>query len=355
MNMRPSMGENNLPLYNQFDRPTLEKHIKSSGEERRVLSFYRYVHIDMPQDLRDKLYLDWRDLGVLGRVYVATEGVNAQISVASDNLDAFLDSLESYFPHMPIKFSLDDTPDAFIKLIVRLKKKLVADGLEDSSFDTSNVGKHLSAREFNEALDQPDTIVVDVRNHYESEVGHFDGAICPDVCSFREELPVIRDMLEDKKDKKILLYCTGGIRCEKTSAWLKHHGFQDVNQLHGGIINYVQQVKSEGLENKFIGKNFVFDERLGERVTEDVIANCHVCGEKSDDHTNCKWQACHILLIMCNSCRERLDGCCSEDCMEKTRLSADEQKRLRKIDSGKVPGFFKGKRKPEKVYSNSTI
>ena len=112
-----------------------------------------------------------------------------------------------------------------------------------------------------------------------------------------------------KEDKKILLYCTGGMRCEKTSAYLKHEGFEDVNQLHGGIIDYARQIEAENLENNFIGKNFVFDERRGERVSDDIISSCHQCGESCDNHTNCNYLDCNLLFIQCDSCKSEFENC----------------------------------------------
>ena len=202
--------------------------------------------------------------------------------------------------------------------------------MEDGTNDVTNVGNHLSAKEFNDAMENPETIVVDMRNHYESEVGHFKGAICPDADTFREELPMIINELEELKDKKVLLYCTGGIRCEKASAYLKHKGFKDVNQLHGGIIDYTKQVNEQGLENKFIGKNFVFDERLGERITDDIISECHQCGEPCDEHTNCANDDCHLLFIQCKKCQEKYDGCCTPECQEIAALPIEKQRELRK-------------------------
>ena len=133
-------------------------------------------------------------------------------------------------------------------ILIKIKDKIVADGLDDSSFDVTDTGKHLSANEFNQAMKAPNTIVVDMRNQYESEVGHFQGAICPDADTFREELPMVKDQLKGKEDKKILLYCTGGIRCEKASAYLKHNGFKDTNQLHGGIIEYKNEIEKKGIK-----------------------------------------------------------------------------------------------------------
>lgn len=176
----------------------------------------------------------------------------------------------------------------------------------------------------------PETIVVDLRNHYESEVGHFKGAVLPDADTFRDELPMVIDMLKDKKDKKILLYCTGGIRCEKASAFFKHEGFEDVNQLNGGIIHYARQVKAEGLDSRFIGKNFVFDDRMGERITEDIISSCHQCGQPCDTHVNCANDDCHLLFIQCEKCAQKMNGCCTPTCKEISLMPIESQRELRK-------------------------
>ena len=315
-------------LHNIYDRETLEKKVAAEDFERVTISFYRYVHISEPEALRSQLYREWAEFNCLGRIYLAKEGIHAQMSIPEANYKSFLENLEGHFPQMPIKVAVEENKPSFIKLNVKVKKKILADGQDDGSYDVSNVGKHLSAKEFNEAMDQEGTIVVDIRNAYESEVGHFENALCPDVDSFSEELPVVKEMLEGKEDSKILLYCTGGIRCEKTSAWLKHQGYNDVNQLHGGIIDYVRQVKDQELECKFIGKNFVFDERLGERVSDEVIAHCHVCGEASDDQYNCSWQGCHTLFVCCPSCHEKQEGCCTPECQETLKKPEDVKKEL---------------------------
>ena len=136
---------------------------------------------------------------------------------------------------IPLKIAVEDDGKSFFKLMIKVREQIVADGLPIDEYDVTNVGEHLNAREWNKALEQG-AIVVDMRNHYESEIGHFENAICPQSETFRDELPEVKVMLKGKENKKVLLYCTGGIRCEKTSAYLKHHGFEDVNQLHGGII-----------------------------------------------------------------------------------------------------------------------
>ncbi len=137
---------------------------------------------------------------------------------------------------------------------------------------------------------------------------------------------MVADMLEEQKDKHIVMYCTGGIRCEKASAFLKYKGFPNVYQLDGGIIEYARQVEREGIRNKFIGKNLVFDERLGERISDDVVATCHLCGTPCDTHTNCANDACHLLFIQCSTCAEDYAGCCSVLCKDFNALPAEEKK-----------------------------
>ncbi len=319
-------------LQNRVNKKELKKRIQEETILRTTVSFYRYVIIENPAELRNQLFELWQELNILGRIYVAHEGINAQMSVPETRWNDFIEALyrDLRFKDVPLKIAVEDNGKSFYKLTVKVRPKIVADGLNDDAFDVTNVGNHLTARQFNEAMAQPGTIVVDMRNHYESEVGKFKGAITPDADTFREELPQVIEELKDKKDQKILMYCTGGVRCEKASAYLKHHGFTDVNQLHGGIIDYVRQIKAEGLPSEFIGKNFVFDERVGERITEDVIAYCHQCGAPCDTHVNCANDDCHLLFIQCPACAEKMKGCCTPECMHIASLPAEEQRALRK-------------------------
>ncbi len=318
-------------LHNKYDRDTLQRMLDEDPRPRTTISFYRYVVLENVEELRDELYEEWNALGMLGRIYIAEEGVNAQISIPSENVDKLRVALDArpYFQDIPFKIAVEDDGRSFLKLAIKIKDQIVADGLTPEEYDVTNVGNHLSAEEFNEALDQDGTIVIDMRNHYESEVGHFEGAMLPEAETFKEELPMVLDKLKGKEDAKVLMYCTGGIRCEKASAYLKHHGFKDVNQLHGGIIDYARQIKAEGLESKYVGKNFVFDERLGERITEDVIAECHQCGEPCDVHVNCKNVGCNLLFIQCEACAGKYDGCCTPDCKDVAAMSEEDQKKLR--------------------------
>jgi len=320
-------------LINRKNKFQLIEDLKNESFKRKTCSFYRYVYIKDPQLFRDTLLKEWSKYKILGRVYIAKEGINAQISVPGYLWNEFILSLDSYkeFSSMHIKNAIIESNDSFIKLIVRVKNKLVADGLNEAKYNFENVGKHLSAKEFNSAIEDPNSIVVDMRNYYESEVGHFENAVCPDVSTFREALPKVRKKLASKKYNKILLYCTGGIRCEKASAYLIHHGFKDVNQLNGGIIEYVHQIKKNKLNSKFIGKNFVFDNRMNESITDDIISYCHQCDSPSSKHTDCNNKACHILFIQCKKCSKKYVGCCSVECKKIAALPIEQQRTLRKI------------------------
>ncbi len=321
-----------MALHNRINKRELKKKLMEETFKRVTVSFYRYVLINDPAELRNNLYLVFDKLGIFGRIYLAKEGINAQISVPEMNWESFLKVIndDTRFSNIPLKIAVEDDGKSFYKLTIKVRNKIVADGLNDNSFDVTNVGTHLNAEEFNKALEMPETVVVDMRNHYESEVGRFEKAICPEADTFRDELPMVLDILKDKKDKKVLLYCTGGVRCEKASAYLKHHGFQDVNQLHGGIIDYARQIKSKGIDSKFKGKNFVFDERVGERITDDVLSSCHQCGQPCDEHVNCANDDCHLLFIQCNECAEKMKGCCTPECIAISELPIEEQRKLRK-------------------------
>ncbi|MCA6066777.1 rhodanese-related sulfurtransferase [Chryseobacterium sp. RG1] len=322
-----------MQLYNTLSAEERAQLIDEAGKERLTLSFYAYAKIQDPKKFRDDLFIAWNALDALGRIYVAHEGINAQMSVPADQFDAFRETLEVYdfMKGIRLNVAVEQDNHSFLKLTIKVRNKIVADGLNDETFDVTNKGIHLKAQEFNDMLEDPNTIVVDFRNHYESEVGHFEGAITPDVENFRESLPIINDQLQDfKEDKNLLMYCTGGIRCEKASAYFKHQGFKNVFQLEGGIIEYTRQIKEEGIKSKFIGKNFVFDHRLGERITDDIISQCHQCGKPCDNHTNCANDACHLLFIQCDECKAAMENTCSTECLETIHLSWDEQVKLRK-------------------------
>ncbi len=319
-------------LSNRTDKNVLKQRLKEESIKRKTISFYRYVSIHEPDQLRDELYKVWSELNCFGRIYLAKEGINAQMSVPEDNWEAFVNQVYNlpYFKDVPFKHAVDGNGKSFYKLIVKVRDKIVADGINDESFDPANTGTYLNAEEFNKAVEDKATIVIDMRNHYESEVGRFDRAFCPDADTFREELPLVIDHLKGQEDKKIVMYCTGGIRCEKASAYFKHKGFKDVHHLKGGIIQYAQEIKEQKLESKFRGMNFVFDERIGERITEDILSECHQCGQPCDIHVNCKNDDCHLLFIQCADCAEKMNGCCIPECVRIAALPVEEQRELRK-------------------------
>lgn len=328
-----------------MSRKERKEQVFRDGVARKTLSFYRYVRIGDPQAFRDALYERLSALGCLGRIYVASEGINAQMNVPEAQWEAFDTYIQSLpeLAEVPYKIAVEENaPSSFYKLTIKVKDKIVADGLTDDLFDVTAPGEYLTAAEMNEYIDDPDAVVIDMRNGYESEVGHFEGAICPDVDTFREELAITPEKLKLHKNKKVALYCTGGIRCEKASAWLKHNGFENVKHLKGGIIDYKHQVEVQGLPNKFRGKNFVFDERLGERISDEIISTCHLCTtRKSDTHYHCKNQACHVLFIGCDRCVEGKRGYCSYRCIAFDMLPTGLKKRLIRNNHKKKLEHFK--------------
>tara|TARA_Y100000589_G_scaffold245698_1_gene233431 strand:+ start:22 stop:1071 length:1050 start_codon:yes stop_codon:yes gene_type:complete len=335
-------------LYNIYSREDLARKIREEPFQRLTISFYRYFVLHDSQNERQQLYTDLSELDVLGRIYLAPEGINAQISVPGHKLDGLRTYLDSrvYYSSMPLKIALEEPEHSFLKLKIKVRSKILADGLDDKTFDVRNVGQHLDAIDFHELVGSSDVEIVDMRNHYETEVGHFEGAFLPKSETFREALPVVEEHLKGKEEQKILLYCTGGIRCEKASAYLKHKGFKDVNQLSGGIIQYAHKVREAGEQSKYKGVNFVFDARLGERVTEDVLSVCSSCGAPSDRHLNCANDLCHKLFIQCESCSESKNSSCSPRCYEVMQLNPEEFDKLKRSGTFKA-GFSKTYREGE--------
>jgi len=335
-----------MQLYNNLSGEERAELIRQAGKDRLTISFYKYAKIGNPEIFRNHLFVNWNDLDVLGRIYVAHEGINAQLSVPADNFNAFKAHLDSvtFLENVRLNIAVEHDNYSFLKLKIKVRHKIVADGLNDDTFDVTDKGIHVGAKQFNALIEDPDTVLVDMRNHYESEIGHFKNAITPDVDTFRESLDLIEeDLREHKEDKKLVMYCTGGIRCEKASAYYKHKGFKNVYQLEGGIINYIRQIEAEGLENKFLGKNFVFDQRRSERISDDIIARCHQCGAPCDTHTNCANEACHLLFIQCDDCKKKMNNCCSSHCMEVIELPYEEQKALRRGQGNSNDIFKKGR------------
>jgi UPF0176 protein len=324
-------------LHNKISSEELKQKMLAEIEPRTTISFYHYFPIQNPQEFRDFLYKNLDILKVFGRIYVAKEGINAQISVPTNNFESFKSFLYSIelLNGLRLNIAVDDDGKSFWVLKIKVREKVVADGINDPNFSMENKGRYVNAQQMNELLKDDATVVIDMRNHYEFEVGHFEKAIEIPSDTFREQLPMAVDMMKGNEDKNIIMYCTGGIRCEKASAYMLHQGFKNVFHLEGGIINYAQQIKQNGLDSKFIGKNFVFDNRLGERITEDIISKCHQCDKPCDAHTNCKNDGCHLLFIQCETCAKQMDGCCTKECKETLHMPIERQKELRKgIENG---------------------
>ena len=334
-------------LHNRVSQKELKQRLYMEEEPRKTISFYMYALIEDPKAFRDTLYKNLDEIKVFGRIYIAHEGINAQISVPVSNFEKFRDYLYSisFLNGVRLNLAVDDDGKSFWVLKIKVRSKIVADGIKDETFDMSKKGKYVDAESFNKLTADPETIVVDMRNHYEFEVGHFENAIEIPSDTFRQQLPMAVSMLQEKKDKNIIMYCTGGIRCEKASAWMLHNGFKNVFHLEGGVIQYANKVKEQNLPNKFKGKNFVFDGRLGEAIGDEVISICHQCGAPCDTHTNCANEACHLLFIQCHSCAEKMDGCCSVDCKEVHNLPEEKKKELRKGVKNGIMVFNKSRQR----------
>lgn len=325
-------------LRNKTSQARLKERLFNDAATRATVSFYQYYPIENPDNFRDALFENFEKLGVLGRVYIASEGINAQISVPTGNFEQFKKYLYSidFLNCVRLNTAVEDDGKSFWALHIRVRQKIVADGIDDADFSMQKRGEYLNAKEFNELTESAEAVVVDMRNYYEFEVGHFENALEVPSDTFREQLPMAAEMLEDKKNQPVVMYCTGGIRCEKASAYLLHKGFKKVFHLKGGIIEYVRQVREQNLENKFKGVNFVFDNRFGEQVSDEIISHCHQCGEKCAAHGNCENKACHLLFIQCDACREKFQGCCSAECLETASMPEETQKEMRR---GKAPIF----------------
>ncbi|MDG2188320.1 MAG: rhodanese-related sulfurtransferase [Candidatus Marinimicrobia bacterium] len=338
-------------MFNKKSQLELKRDLEQETFQRITCSFYRYINIKNPESFRNHLYEEFSRLNILGRVYIAQEGVNAQISVPEDKWNTFEDYInsEALLSEVKLKRAVQEGI-SFIKLKIVVKNEIVAYGVHKDSYDMDHVGQHLSAKEFNESIKQEESIVVDMRNYYESEVGRFENAITPDIHRSQELLSEVAELISDSKDKKVHLYCTGGIRCEKASAFLIKKGFKDVYQLDGGIIQYAHDIKKENIPSAFIGKNFVFDDRLGEKITDDIIGKCHQCQNPCDQHVNCSNDACHILFIQCEDCATKYERCCSDNCRDFNALDVEEKRKLRKDIDKKVSGAKLSTKFRPKVY-----
>lgn len=283
----------------------------------RVLLFYKFVRIEDPAAFTAEHLQYCKELGIKGRILIAAEGINGTLSGTVEQTEKYMNDLRANPLFADIVFKIDEAEGhVFKKMFVRHKKELVTFRVDQELDPNVISGKRLSPVEFYEQLQRDDVIVLDGRNDYEYDIGHFRGAIRPDIESFREFPEWIRQNLSEYKDKKILTYCTGGIRCEKLTGFLLNEGFTDVAQLEGGIVTYGKDPQVKG--RLFDGKCYVFDERISvpiNRTDEDiVIASCHHCGTSHDRYINCP--VCNLQYVCCEDCEEEHQGFCSEACRE---------------------------------------
>ncbi|WP_284443048.1 rhodanese-related sulfurtransferase [Buchnera aphidicola] len=306
-------------LYNLISKKELKKRIFSETEPRLTLSFYKYFSIENTQEYRDEFYKNFNKYNVLGRIYIATEGINAQISIPKKNyflLKNFLYNFNLELKNLRINKSLNNEK-SFWFLSVKVREKIVQDGIKQDFFNPKNVGTYIKSKTVNSMLSDKKIIFIDMRNSYEYAIGHFENAIEIKSLTFREQLKKLIPLMKYAKNKKIVMYCTGGIRCEKASAWMRFNGFKHIYHIKGGIIGYVHDARKNGLPVLFKGKNFVFDNRMGEKISDEIISFCKQCNQLSDTYVNCKYNSCHLLFIQCAKCSINFKNCCSSNCMEK--------------------------------------
>lgn len=276
-----------------------------------ILLFYKFVRVENPQEFQEKHLQACKELGLLGKILVAEEGINGSVSGSKEQTEAYKKLLTSDSRFADIEFK-EETGHfhPFRRMLVRVKPEIIR---MDQEVDMSSVGKYLEPKEFMEVYDSDEEVIIlDTRNDYEYEVGHFKNALKSDIRNFRE-FPKFVEKLKDKKDKKIVMYCTGGIRCEKASAYMISQGFKDVSQLHGGVITYVQNLPNTTWE----GSCFVFDDRLTTNMgQQDTINHCLHCETNCDLMGNCKNKQCNKRIFICPTCRKDMHHCCSQECMK---------------------------------------
>ncbi|CAG8512294.1 4926_t:CDS:10 [Ambispora leptoticha] len=279
------------------------------------LSFYTFNPIEDARlgSLHQTMLKNFKDLGILGRIYISTEGINAQLSCPSEKINALRKYCDEEIPKFfgKVDERIDDgigefnystvhgDRASFLKLIVRIRNQIVVDGLKPGSYDIKKQPKHLSAQEWHHALSNTDIkpIVIDMRNHYESEVGHFEDSIRPDVDTFRDSIKAMNEICQGKQDEEIFMYCTGGIRCSKAGAILRSNGFKFVNVLKGGVTAYGRFVAANPfIKSLYKGRNFTFDKRLGEPITDDIVSQCHTCDCKIRTKHTCGNRTCFEMV-----------------------------------------------------------
>lgn len=309
-----------------------------------VLLYYQFYHEKNPSTFRDEHQMFCESQGLKGRVYIAHEGINGTVSGTKEACAKYRAYLQSHPGLEKIEFKAEPAANhVFEKMKTKVRPYILNMGFKpgDDVDPSEKTGKHLSPAEWRAILESDeDFVLLDIRNNYESKIGHFAGAICPDLENFTDFKDWAKDLKEKYQDKKVLMYCTGGIRCEKYSSLLLREGFSDVNQLYGGILNYA---KEEGGKH-FQGKCFVFDDRLVTDVdpdNHDVLSHCESCGKPEYRYVNCANMTCNRLLILCDACATTHEATCSADCF------ASPQKRPFDPQKFRIPFRAKGKVFPE--------
>ncbi|MFZ1323417.1 MAG: rhodanese-related sulfurtransferase [Ignavibacteria bacterium] len=286
----------------------------------RVLLYYKYVTIE-EHETYAKLHLKFcKSLGVKGRILIAEEGINGTLSGTPEQTDAYIYAIRMDPRFTDMTFKIDDVEEhAFKKLFVRPRSEIVTMDLENDLDPNQITGKRLKPKQFLEAMNDDNVLLIDVRNDYEYDIGHFKNAVRPDVKNFKQFPEWAKRNKNLLKDKKILAYCTGGVRCEKFSGFLVREGFTNVNQLKGGIIAYAKHPDTRG--SNFEGKCYVFDERIAVDVNfaegTSIVGKCLRCGNHSDRYVNCSNFKCHMHFICCEECDKKFNKTCSEKCYEK--------------------------------------
>jgi UPF0176 protein len=279
-----------------------------------ILLYYCYAPIEDPETFREQHHLFCLSLDLKGRIIIAAEGINGTVSGLEENCRIYMDTLKADPKFSSLDFKVEPFPrHAFLKLNVRVKSEIVHSGLRDID-PTVRTGTYIEPAEFKEVKDQDDVVILDVRSNYEHTVGKFSNAVTLDMENFREFPEKIKE-LEKYKGKKIITYCTGGIKCEKASAYLIERGFENVYQLHGGIIKY--GIEEQGKD--FEGKCYVFDNRIIvdiNKVNPKVVATCYVCGVVNDRMVNCANAECNRHVPVCENCGWEMKGACCKECME---------------------------------------
>jgi UPF0176 protein len=289
------------------------------AEDYNILLYYLYAPIEDAAAFVEEQIALCESLELRGRIIVAAEGLNGTVSGSVAACEEYVRVMHAD-PRLPgMEFKVDAASEhAFPKLSVKLRSEVVSLGLgEDDFFPPETTGEYLEPAQWREMMERDDVVLLDARNNYEWELGRFEGAVLPDIDSFRELPNWVRHHREELEGKKILTYCTGGIRCEKFSGFLKREGFQDVYQLHGGIVKYGKDRDVRG--EKFEGKCYVFDERIGVEVNEvdrKVVGECLLCGTTSDRYLNCAWPCCNAQYFCCEACEKSATGYCSPTCQD---------------------------------------